>query len=530
MAAAIAILLVGLAAGPASAHPLGNFTVNRYARIEVSGDVVRVYYVLDEAEIPAFQERRALEAGEARFLRERVAEIGRSLRLTVDGEAVTLEAVESALDQPEGQGGLRTLRVAAIFEATVPDAAEGTSHRLSFTDGNEPGRVGWREIVAVARGSGSITRSDVPDRDVSDELRDYPGDLLQAPLDRREATISYVAAGSNAAADPLPESSPAPERAGGVFASLVTRQGVTPVVLLGMLGVALAVGAGHALLPGHGKTVMAAYLVGTKGRAVDAVLLGVIVSLMHTASVLVLGLLLFRVGRATSLESYYPALTVASGILAAALGVWLLVGRWRRFQLWRDLHDHDHHDDELDAPAPVHVHPGDAHDHGGHGHGHHHPDRDEHEGSHGAPGQAATAVAASTTSHLLRRRVPSPGHHHHGPGGHTHELPEDVAPLSRRGLILLATSGGVVPSPTAVVVIVSAFSLGRPALGLGLIGAFSVGLAATLTAVGLTLVFGRQVVERRFSARTLELLPTIGAIALIVLGLVLALRGLTGTV
>jgi ABC-type nickel/cobalt efflux system permease component RcnA len=259
-----------------------------------------------------------------------------------------------------------------------------------------------------------------------------------------------------------------------------------------MVAVAVAVGAGHALLPGHGKTVMAAYLVGTKGRPIDAVLLGVIVSFMHTASVLVLGLVLFRVGRDAALDRWYPALTAVSGLLAAALGVWLLTGRLRRYRLVRahrtavadHHHEHDHGHD--------HVHETD-----------HHHEHEHHDHDHG---------------------------HHHGPGGHTHELPPDVAPLSRRGLVLLATSGGIVPSPTAVIVIVSAFSLGRVPLGLVLIGAFSIGLAVTLTAVGLALVFGRRVLERHWPGRSIDLLPVLGAVALVGFGLVLTARGLTGNI
>ncbi|MDQ6697838.1 MAG: hypothetical protein M3Z46_10335, partial [Actinomycetota bacterium] len=149
----------------------------------------------------------------------------------------------------------------------------------------------------------------------------------------------------------------------------------------------------------------------------------------------------------------------------------------------------------------------------------------------GAPPAVAPAPhAARTDPPLLEGHVhpDDVAHgHHHGPGGHTHELPEDVAPLSRRGLVVLATSGGIVPSPSAVIVVVAAFSLGRIALGLTLIAAFSVGLAATLTAVGLTLVFGRTAFERRFPNRSLRYLPLAGAIALIVAGGVLASQGLT---
>ena len=127
-----------------------------------------------------------------------------------------------------------------------------------------------------------------------------------------------------------------------------------------MLAVALAIGAGHAFLPGHGKTLMGAYLVGTKGRPVDAFLLGAIVSLMHTASVLALGLVLFRVNESISLERIYPSLTVVSGLLAAAFGMFLLVTRSRRIRRARrdhvaghdHLHDHEHdHDRRARAGA-----------------------------------------------------------------------------------------------------------------------------------------------------------------------------------
>ncbi|MGI8754656.1 MAG: hypothetical protein ACR2MB_02100 [Acidimicrobiales bacterium] len=524
--------------------------MNRYARVEVSGNVLRVYYVLDEAEIPAFQERRAISANQGLFLRQRVARIARSLELQVDGTTLPLRAVAQALDRPEGQGGLPTLRIAAIYTATLPAAPAGAQRRLRFADRNQPDRVGWREIVTVARGGGRIVATSAPQKDLSNELRTYPGDLIQAPLDLREATVTFVAGGTNAPADAVPASSAAPTRSGGLFTSQITRQNLNPIVLASMLAIALAVGAGHAVLPGHGKTVMAAYLVGTKGRPMDAVLLGVIVSVMHTISVLVLGFVLFRVSESTSIDRYYPQLNVVSGLLAAALGVWLLVGRLRRYRALRAVHapephghdhddqhhaDHDHdddHDHDHDHDHDVHDHDHD-HDHDVHDHD---DDHDDDHDVHDHGGQRIPALVEATHGPgephpALDLASGGGGHrHHHGPGGHTHELPADVAPLSRRGLVLLATSGGVVPSPTAVIVVVSAFTLGRPALGLSLIAAFSVGLAVTLTAVGLTLVYGRRVIERRFSQRSFELLPTLGAVTLIVLGLVLALRGLTGRV
>ena len=520
---AIVLLVLGGVASSAGAHPLGNITVNRYARVEVSAGVVRVYYVLDNAEIPAFQERRAVEADPAGYLRAEVERIREGLELTVDDRPLELRAVRTGLDQPQGEAGLLTLRVAAVFEAPLPAGPATRASSLGFADRNEPQRLGWREIVVIARGDAELRTSTAPARDLSDELRSYPDDLIQAPLDLRSVEATFVPGRTAVAAAPLPRAGIPPKRSGDSLTDLVTRQDLDVGVVLGMLAVALAIGAGHAFLPGHGKTLMGAYLVGTKGRPVDAFLLGAIVSLMHTASVLALGLVLFRVNESISLERVYPSLTVVSGLLAAAFGTFLLVTRSLRIrQARRDhvaghdhLHDHDHalaHDIEPE-PVPVLAAVGAAgHDHlhahaqaQGHAHGH----------GHGQDGEAGTPS---------RPRGRQFGHSHGAGHWHTHELPPDVPPFSRRGIVMLATSGGLVPSPSAVLVVVSAFSLGRVGLGLSLIGAFSLGLAGTLTLIGLSLVFGRGFVERHWG-RSLELLPVAGALAMVALGLALAARG-----
>jgi ABC-type nickel/cobalt efflux system permease component RcnA len=208
--------------------------------------------------------------------------------------------------------------------------------------------------------------------------------------------------------------------------------------------------------------------VGTSGRTWDAILLGLIVSLMHTGSVLVLGLVLLRLDRYGAIERIYPLLTVVSGVAVVAFAAVLLRSRLRAL-----------------APPATHHGLDDHHD----GHDHHH----DHEG-HG---------------------------HHHGPGGHSHDLPEGTKPLSRRGLVLLATSGGLVPSPSAVLVVVAGFAAGRIALGLSIVLAFSVGLAATLSAVGAALVLGRRAFERRGGGRLVRILPVGGALALVAVGLFL---------
>src|SRR4051794_22293087 len=141
---AIVALPAVLFASAADAHPLGNFTVNRYARVELSAGVVRVYYVLDEAEIPAFQDREALHADRERFTAHRLDDIVRHLTLTVNGQAVPLVAHGHLLTEPPGQGGLPTLRLAATLEAALPAISPSAAVEASLTDGNEPDRIGWR--------------------------------------------------------------------------------------------------------------------------------------------------------------------------------------------------------------------------------------------------------------------------------------------------------------------------------------------------------------------------------------------------
>ena len=456
MGALVAAVAVFGPATAAAAHPLGNFTVNRYARVEVSAGVVRVYYVLDEAEIPAFQERDAVAADREAFADRRARAIAANLSLVLDGARVPLEVDARDLSQPQGQGGLPTLRLAVRYRAAVPAGA--AVHTLALEDGNEPDRVGWREIVVTARGGGRILGTDAPTTDRTDELRSYPADLVRSPLDLRRATLTFTPGTEEVPALPLAPPAAAPSRAGGRFADLVTRSAGTPWALAGLLAIALLVGAAHALAPGHGKTVMAAYLVGTRGRPRDALLLGTIVSLMHTGSVLALGLLLFHVSRTTRLDRIYPVLTLAGGLVVVVVGAVLLRGRLRTLR-----HERAH----------AHGHP--------HGHGH----------------------------------------------SHAHDLPAGVSPLSRRGLVVLAGAGGVVPSPSAVIVLVSAFALHRVGLGLALVAAFSVGLAATLTAVGLAFVLGRDVLARH-GTHWLRRLPAAGATALVLMGSAVALQGLRG--
>jgi ABC-type nickel/cobalt efflux system permease component RcnA len=462
----LAIVAVGVLLMPAaaSAHPLGNFTVNTFAGIVLSPGAVRVDYVVDLAEIPTVQAMPELDADgdgsvtaveRAAWASGRARELLDGLTLEIDGEPIALQVSASHAELAPGQGGLAVVRLEASFAGPAP--REGA---LTFVDGNFAGRVGWHEVVASTEDGVALDRSDVPGSSPSDRLRAYPDGLLSSPLDVRAATVTFGpgAGPSTAPADAGPETSGGPRTSDGALAGLLERTG--PLMVLA-LGLAAVFGALHALGPGHGKTLMAAYLVGAGGRVRQAVAVGGAVAVMHTASVLGLGVVVLTATELFAPERVYPWLGLASGLIALGLGASLLVSR---LGAWSGRGPHDH-------------------DHAGHGH------------------DAA-----------------------HGAHEHAHRVP-DAPPLSRRGLTALAVAGGILPSPTALVVLLGAIAVHRVAYGLALIGAFSLGLAGALVVVGILAIRARDLMSRRMSGRVARVLPLASAAAIAVLGLVLTVSG-----
>ncbi|HET8756779.1 MAG TPA: hypothetical protein VFM58_12240, partial [Solirubrobacteraceae bacterium] len=189
-AAFMACLVAPMAAG---AHPLGNFSVNHLAEVSVSPDRVDVRYVLDQAEIPTFQER---DLSDAAVLARKRAEVAKRLVLTVDGRRVPLHVAGApVLSHPDGAGGLHTTRLELALRATVPAPA-----RVVLRDDTFPGRVGWHAVVPRPA-PGTAVRSDVPAGDPTGGLRRYPQDALSSPADVRVANLT-VAAGRGTLAAP----------------------------------------------------------------------------------------------------------------------------------------------------------------------------------------------------------------------------------------------------------------------------------------------------------------------------------------
>ena len=465
------VLLVALAAlavtASAAAHPLGNFTINRYSRIEPSGNRVYVLYVLDMAEIPTFEARSAVRAqGAPLYAASTAAAIARRLELTVDGKPQPLRPLRHVLAFPPGQAGLRTTRLEIVLAS--PPLPGDRPARLDYRDTNFASRIGWKEVVVQAGAGAGVLSADVPAKTISDELLAYPRNLLQSPLDVTEARAQFLPGSGPGVAPVLPSRQMLEQRVGvravadGGFASLIAEEHLSAGFILLSLFVAFFWGAAHALSPGHGKSIVAAYLVGSRGTPRHAVLLGLTVTVTHTIGVFALGLITLSLSEFIVPDQLYPWLNLVSALLIVAVGVSVL--RWR-LREWQRRSGHDHHHD--------------------HHHGHEH------------------------------------GHHHHG---HPHE--PDPA-LSLRRLLGVGISGGIIPCPTALVVLLAAISLHRIGYGLVLILAFSFGLAAAMTAIGLLAVTAKRAFGRvNFEGGLIRLLPAMSALVVLGLGLAMTARAL----
>jgi nickel/cobalt transporter (NicO) family protein len=421
----------------AAAHPLGNFTVNRFGRIEVSGPRLYVRYVLDMAEIPTFQAGRI----DARAYSRR---IGRNARLVVDGRPATLVPVRAALAHPRGAGGLRTTRLEVILAGPILHGRVS----VAYHDNNYKDRIGWKEIVV-----GTNARS------ASNELRSYPKDLLQSPLDTTSVTAQLEPGDGPDVAPPLSSgrSLDAPDRvADAGFASLIGRSHLSLLVILASLAAALFWGAAHALSPGHGKTIVTAYLVGQRGTPRHAALLGLIVTITHTIGVFALGIVTLALSQFIVPDRLYPWLNLASGLLVVGIGASVF---WTRSRHRR-----------------------------AHAHGHH--------------------------------------HHHHDDAGQVEGSDPRTGP-SFRSLLAVGVSGGLLPCPSALVVLLAAISLHRIAFGLVLILAFSAGLALSITGIGLVAVLARRAFRRlSFEGPLVRLLPAASALVILVAGAAMTIHAL----
>ena len=519
---AVVVLVLAVAAvvsfgpaGEASAHPLGNFTINRYARIELYRGEAVVHYVIDFAEIPTFQLKQSIDVdgnGTVEqpeldsFLAGLAAAIASELELTAGGEIVDLRTAEYSGDLSGGEGSLETLRVALVLRGPVDQAG---SLDVQFVDENYAGRAGWREIVVWPSPGTAFDGDPALLVDRSGGLRSYPEDATAATMDR----VSFrwnPATGAHAPIRIVPETGEA-EVSDVPLAGLLRPNRSLGVILFSLVA-AMGFGALHALGPGHGKTVVAAYLVGSKGTAWHALILGLAVTATHTAAVYALGLVTLVGSDLVAPDRLLLWLGVLSGAMIAVLGGSLLLTRAKTFRR------HSAHEGNG------------AHRHGLFGREHSHaPQAHKH-------GIAQGAHPTSSGWYRRPERWANAGPHSHSSVLAVPAVEEPAAPAGRslRGLLTLGVAGGLIPCPSALVVMLAAISLGQALFGMLLIVAFSVGLSAVLVAIGLALVFGRRLtagrteslVRRPALARMAAMAPVVSAAAVTLAGIAITYQAL----
>src|ERR1700735_613103 len=539
----IIFLLFGLILSSATsfAHPMGNFSVNHYSKVTIKRGEVEVRYLIDMAEIPTFQEIRqfnitpkADDPSASRYLNGQEQLLKEGLSLENDGQALRLDTISHQVAFADGAGGLQTMKIEFVFRGKL-DVTAG-AHKLSYFDSNFPGRTGWKEIVVLGDGV-AIQSSSAPATDRSQELTNYSSDALNSPPQQLSALVGFrtslsgtekstsaavigsfsrrtMSQGTSAAHQapavarprahqgqgrlpgattsfdlsaerstpsgvaaptlaPLSLAAHAQNTPRSRFTELISTQGKLSFwVLFSAALIAAGLGALHALEPGHGKTIVAAYLAGSRGTARHAVLLGIVVTAAHTAGVYLLGALTLYASRYIVPEQLYPWLGAISGLSVAGLGIFIFFRHWTE-----ETGEHSHG-------------PGEQHSHW-----------------FLSIFKKAAFNRAMTTELASRAAISA------------HSKPIERV-LSLRELCMLGITGGIVPCPAALVVLLSAFSLHRIGFGLLLITAFSFGLAAVLVIVGLTMVYAKRMMFSRVPAgnSALRYLPLLSSAFMVLLG------------
>ncbi|MEO8438327.1 MAG: hypothetical protein ABI562_07685 [Chloroflexota bacterium] len=521
-----------------AAHPLGNFTINHYAGIRVEPDRVLLDVVIDQAEIPTFQARLDFDTDGDGEVSDEETDAGRvtacrglepSLALAIGGVRQPLVLTEAGLTFPQGVGGLSTMRMVCGFGVATGAPLLAGSH-ITFADTSFSERLGWREIVV--HGSGMVLDGDsgaLRTTDTSARLTSYPTKLLTQALADTEVSMVATPGGATLPPFEIPDASPfpgagdvgvasAPPAAGaaatpaipvtaspapaaasvpggvtsGDLPSIFRTADLSPIVLLVSILTAAALGAGHALTPGHGKTLMAAYLVGTRGTPLHAAGLGLSVTLSHTLGILALAALVVGAQGLLPPDVIVKAMPFVAAISIVLIGGWMLVSEGRR--RWR-----------AKASEAAHA---EAH---AHGHEHAHDDHDH------AP--AATDIFAATDEHS------------HGGTTHRH-LPPAGTTISWRSLFVLGLAGGLIPSTSALLILLGSIAAGRPAFGFVLVVAFGLGMALVMSGIGLALVLARGRLDRVDSASTLGrvrgYVPLVASFLVFGLGLYLTVQAVAG--
>jgi nickel/cobalt transporter (NicO) family protein len=504
---------------------LGNFTINQYCGLTLSNNDAAVHYVVVFGQLPALRELHLADAngdGVTSQL-ERDTYVGRlapgladGLNLEVDGVSVPLRATHWTSSLPTEQGGF-SLRLDVDFAATLPTAARGSTRKIHFSNQNYAARMGWHEIVVQSAPGLSVFDTNAYSTSLTGGLANALQSLPSTgPLEERSVHLSLVEGGAPSGAVILAARpgvmAPAIQTSKSVNTNAPGAGGVTEaawiagetrnlvdaissphlgprIAILAFLG-AMLLGAVHALSPGHGKTIVGAYLIGSRGTPRHAVFLGSTVTITHTLGVFVLGFATLYASRFIVPERLFPILSMLSAVLVLGMGVLLLVQRTRA---------------AYRAPTRITKVPAVFH-----------------------PVMAAAGPASGRGLIFAHAHGNDHGHSHagtmhsHGGGAMHSHLPPGASgeKVTWRSLLTLGISGGLVPCPSAMVLLLAAVALNKTAYGMLLVVAFSVGLAITLTAVGLAFLYARNRFHKpRLGARWPQLLPILSAGVITVLGI-----------
>jgi len=445
-----------------------------------------------------------------------------NMRFTVDDQPATMGLVgASSADQRNFVISMQhpvtvTMQLTFTLPTDAPNATPADHH---FVLSDNTNYVGYDEYnLSWEDAPGAITTAHDPTQAANPAM-------FEAVFERDPTTAPAPAA---AAAPPVTNAVPQ-ESLGAQFTDRLDEFFRDPHadMRFGLLLFVLAAGLGaaHALTPGHGKAVVAAYLVGSRGRVRDAIALGSIVTLTHTLSVVALGVVLLVISNFILPRWLLPGLEVASGLLIVVLGLYLLANRLRTYRRGTPAataHTHTHADGAVHSHAGTpdhdHPHPHDhTHDHSQdheHTHAHDHDHEHTHDHDHDHPHDHG------------------PDHSHdHGPGGHSHVPPPGA---SARDLIALGVSGGLIPCPDALTILLLSVPIGQIGFGLLMVSSFSLGLAAVLIAIGVLMVKARGLLERLMPGRGGEnpawvrVVPVVSAIIVVVLGVALMISAIAG--
>ena len=340
---AVGICCFAFATSVAIAHPMGNLSINHYARLEPGARDVEVTYVLDLAELPTFELTQSWNTpqGTAKAVLDRNAATQArawvaNLSFTQDGGRLTPAVQATRLEIIDGAGNLPVFRITTKLHVAAKPG------RLEYEDHNYPTRAGWREIVVRGGNGAIIGRASNSDQDLSQALTSYPQDPTKAPPQNIRGWVEWTIAPVSLSSipKPAPVAAPAgiapvpvardvrpaePQALGTVkrndaISKILRIKEISWPLMATLIGLAFWFGALHALEPGHGKTMVAAYLVGERGTPKHAVFLGGMVTFTHTISVFILGLATMFLSRYIMPEKISKVLGIVSGLSIVWIG------------------------------------------------------------------------------------------------------------------------------------------------------------------------------------------------------------------